>query len=131
VDTGVSCVAASDSELYVGTYGGTVYKRPLSDLLTDVRPIYPGRPSVFSLSQNYPNPFNPSTIISYQLPMNSHVVLKVYDILGREVMTLVSEREQAGTHSAKFDGASLPSGVYFYRLQAGNFRETKKLMLLK
>ena len=84
-----------------------------------------------SLSQNYPNPFNPTTLISYQLPVSGQVTLKVYDMLGREIATLVSERENAGSYSVKFDGSRLSSGVYFYRLQAGSFSQTKKLMLVK
>ena len=85
----------------------------------------------FALSQNYPNPFNPTTMIDYQLPINSHVVLKVFDVLGREVKTLVNGRQNAGNHAVAFDGSRLPSGVYFYRLQAGSYSSTKKLLLLK
>ncbi|MFZ1082004.1 MAG: T9SS type A sorting domain-containing protein [Candidatus Kryptoniota bacterium] len=90
-----------------------------------------GIPDSYELLQNYPNPFNPSTIISYQLPVNGTVTLKVYDVLGREVKTLVNERQNAGSHSATFNGSNLPSGVYLYRLQAGNFGKTKKLVILK
>ncbi len=85
----------------------------------------------FELGQNYPNPFNPSTVISYQLPVASEVSLKVYDVLGREVATLVSGRQEAGRYSVPFNAASLSSGVYFYRLQSGSFVETKKMMLVK
>ncbi len=88
-------------------------------------------PGKYTLYQNYPNPFNPSTTINYQLPANSQVTLKVYDVLGREVTTLVNERESAGSYSIKFDGSSLPSGVYFYRLQTSSFMQTKKLVLIK
>ncbi len=88
-------------------------------------------PKDFSLLQNYPNPFNPSTIISYQLPMSSHVTLEVYDALGREIRTLVDTRESAGTYSVSLDGSNLPSGVYFYHMQAGTYSATKKLLLLK
>ena len=88
-------------------------------------------PDQFVLEQNYPNPFNPATIISYQLPRTSHVTLRVYDILGREVATLADGREDAGTHSVMFDGSRLSSGVYFYRLTAGSFSDVKKLMLIK
>ena len=90
-----------------------------------------GVPTAFALDQNYPNPFNPSTVISYQLPINSAVKLAVYDLLGREVQTLVNTRQAAGRYSTMFTAASLPSGVYFYRLQAGTFMQTKKMLLLK
>jgi hypothetical protein len=90
-------------------------------------------PSTFSLAQNYPNPFNPSTLIGYQLPEASHVSLKIYDELGREVATLVDEFQQAGIHNSTLNiqNWSLPSGVYFYTLKAGEFMETKKMILLK
>jgi hypothetical protein len=90
-----------------------------------------GLPKVFALEQNYPNPFNPSTVMSYQLPVASNVSLKVYDVLGREVATLVNGRQEAGRYSVSFNAASFASGVYFYRLQAGNFVQTKKMMLVK
>jgi len=90
-----------------------------------------GLPKVFALEQNYPNPFNPTTVISYQLPVASEVSLKVYDVLGREVMTLVNGRQEAGAYNFTLNAASLSSGVYFYRLQSGNFVSTKKMMLVK
>ena len=85
----------------------------------------------YQLNQNYPNPFNPSTVISYQLPTAGFVTLNIYDVLGREVRTLVNQREHAGNYSVTFDAHHLPSGVYFYRLQAGTYTQTKKLLLLK
>ncbi len=88
-------------------------------------------PTKFSLSQNYPNPFNPSTAIRYQLAAVSHVTLKVYDLLGREVATLVNQRQNPGSHTVMFDAGKLPSGVYFYTINAGVFRETKRMMLMK
>jgi hypothetical protein len=87
--------------------------------------------SRFELSQNYPNPFNPTTVITYSVPVGSAVSLKVFDALGREVTTLVSDYVPAGRHLAKFDATSLSSGTYFYRLVAGSFTETKKLVLVK
>jgi gluconolactonase len=83
------------------------------------------------LYANYPNPFNPATVISYQISAISQVSLKVYDVLGREVEILVSERQSEGSHLATFNANNLPSGVYFYRLQAGSFTQTKKLLLIK
>ncbi len=97
-------------------------------------------PTEFKLEQNYPNPFNPTTVISYQLAVDSYVTLKVYDLLGREVSTLVNEYQPAGVHNSQFairnlpagrQGSQLSSGIYFYRLQAGNFIETKKMILLR
>ncbi len=88
-------------------------------------------PKTFLLEQNYPNPFNPSTTIRYQLPFAGNVSLKVYDVLGREVMTLVNRRQEAGAYNFTLNAASLSSGIYFYRLQSGNFVQTKKMMLVK
>ena len=88
-------------------------------------------PTKFSLQQNYPNPFNPSTIIKFELPKASHVNLSVFDILGCEVGVLVNERRGAGVHEVKFDGSNLASGVYFYRLQAGDYVASKKMLILK
>ncbi len=88
-------------------------------------------PERFSLFQNFPNPFNPSTVISYQIPVNSNVTLEVYDILGREVATLVNEEKPAGSYEAQFYGDGLTSGIYFYRIKAGSYTETKKMILLK
>jgi hypothetical protein len=88
-------------------------------------------PVQFSLSQNYPNPFNPLTTIKYGLPTDEHVTLKVYDILGREVHTLVNEVVKAGYQQVSFDASQFSSGVYFYRLDAGSFTRVKKLLLLK
>ena len=88
-------------------------------------------PKEYGLSQNYPNPFNPSTNISFSLPSRSFVLLKVFDVLGREITTIVSEELSAGNYSRQWNASNLPSGVYFYRLQAGEFVQTKKLMILK
>jgi len=88
-------------------------------------------PKAFALTQNYPNPFNPSTVFSFSLPANSLVSLKVYDVLGREVSVVLSQEMPAGNYSKQWNAAALPSGVYFYRLEAGSFAETKKLLLLK
>ncbi len=88
-------------------------------------------PAEFKLMQNYPNPFNPTTRINYQLPLISKVSIKVFDILGREIATLVNEEQPAGNHEIIFDGNKLTSGIYFYRMQSGDFVQTKKLILLK
>ncbi|MHA1989162.1 MAG: T9SS type A sorting domain-containing protein, partial [Promethearchaeota archaeon] len=85
----------------------------------------------FTLSHNYPNPFNPSTKIKYQIPKLSYVILKVYDVLGNEITILVNEDKSIGSYEEEFDGSGLPSGVYIYKLQAGSFVETKKMVLMK
>ncbi len=90
----------------------------------------------FDLQQNYPNPFNPSTKISYTIPSNvksemSNVVLKIYDVIGNEVATLVNEQKPAGNYEVNFSAAQLSSGIYFYKLQAGSLVETKKMILLR
>ncbi|MDP3150182.1 MAG: T9SS type A sorting domain-containing protein [Ignavibacteria bacterium] len=96
-----------------------------------------GKPTTFALNQNYPNPFNPSTVISYQLPANSYVTLKVYNAIGTEVAALVNEYKEAGSYNYEFGSASggrnyeLTSGIYFYTLRAGSFVQTKKMVLLK
>ena len=88
-------------------------------------------PKEFQLFQNYPNPFNPSTAILYQLPERSFVTLKVYDIIGNEITTLVRGEKPAGEYEIEFNAVALPSGVYFYKLQSGNFVETKKMVVIK
>ena len=107
----------------------------LTKILKEESTLHPG---VFMLSQNYPNPFNPATVISFYLPagqagspLTSHVTLKVFDIIGREVATLVNEERQAGSYTVQWNAEGFASGVYFYRLQAGSLNETKKLMLQK
>ncbi len=89
------------------------------------------RPIQYQLDQNYPNPFNPSTTIRFGLPHQSYVRLVVFNALGQEVASLASEEMSAGYHAVRFDGSRLSSGVYFYRIQAGNFSATRQLMLLK
>ncbi len=88
-------------------------------------------PKVFSLSQNYPNPFNPTTNIMFGVPKNSMVTIKVYDLLGREVAVLLNEQKQAGTYQVDFNAASLSSGVYFYRMEAGTFADIKRMVVIK
>lgn len=98
---------------------------------SNVIEIEVGMPKTFGLEQNYPNPFNPSTTIAYQLPVASDVSLKVYDVLGREVATLVNARQEAGRYQIPFNASNLASGIYLYRLQAGGFAQTMKMKILK
>jgi hypothetical protein len=88
-------------------------------------------PIEYSLTQNYPNPFNPTTIINYSIPAFSNVVIKIYDVLGKEVATLVNEEKPAGSYKVQFDASNLSSGVYLYKLQSGSFVETKKMTVIK
>ena len=88
-------------------------------------------PTAYALMQNYPNPFNPTTIIAYDLPATTRVTLKIYNILGQQVATLVNDTQNAGRYTAQFDARSIASGVYFYHLQAGTFNQVKKMMVLK
>jgi hypothetical protein len=98
---------------------------------TDVQENFSGMPRVFALNQNYPNPFNPTTQISYNIPKESYVSLKVYNLIGQEVATLVSGNQIAGMHDVSFDASHLSSGVYMYRLQAGTSVDVKRMLLLK
>ena len=108
------------------------------DDVVGVEDVENNAPNNFRLEQNYPNPFNPSTIIRYSIPVETlratstaNVVLKVYDILGTEVSTLVNKEQSAGNYSIKFNANNLPTGVYFYQISAGQFIETKKMILIK
>ena len=88
-------------------------------------------PTEYNLSQNYPNPFNPSTKIKYSIPQSANVVIKVFDVLGNEIETLISGEKPAGTYELTWNAANLPSGVYFYQLRAGDYIAVKKMLLLK
>lgn len=85
----------------------------------------------YKLNQNFPNPFNPSTNISYYLPVSSFVTLKVYDITGKEIVTLVNEYKQTGSYQVTFNGINLSSGIYYFRISAGGFSQVRKMMLIK
>lgn len=138
----VLSLAASSTHLFatVGNLG--VWRRPLSDLITSVEATDQNLPSGFALYQNYPNPFNPTTTIEYQIPNSNRqlgfgasdlgfISLKVFDVLGREVATLVGEIQSAGVKSVQFDARHLASGVYIYRLQAGEFSASRRMILMR
>ncbi len=101
------------------------------DPLIAINPVSLEIPNNFKLEQNYPNPFNPTTIINYQLTINSFVTLKVFDLQGREIQTLVNRKQSTGHYSAEFNAANLSSGIYFYTLQTEDYKETKKMILVK
>ena len=129
---GVYSLVPSASNLFAVTSDDTVWRRPLSDMITSVHEVSGIEVlKTLSLAQNYPNPFNPTTTISFTLSSKSFVSLKEFDLLGREVATLVNEPKPAGTPAQEWNAVNVSSGIYLYRLQAGTFAETKKLLLLK
>ncbi|HED38767.1 MAG TPA: T9SS type A sorting domain-containing protein, partial [Ignavibacteria bacterium] len=123
-------VYVSGNYAYVADGGDGLYILH-NDLITGVNDDKVNIPEAFSLKQNYPNPFNPTTTISYKLPKQSFVSLKVYDMLGRELAVLVNEEKPMGNYKVNFNASNLSSGIYFYRLTAGSFVETKRMVLLK
>ena len=98
---------------------------------SDVVSVVIEMPIEYALDQNYPNPFNPSTVITYSIPQKSNVSLKIYDILGNEIAALVNEQKEAGSYKVQYDASKLSSGVYIYSIQAGEFLETRKMILMK
>jgi len=122
-------VVSSGGTLFVGTRGYGAF-RSVQSVLT-VGAEHNGIPRYIDLRQNYPNPFNPSTTIRFSIPWSAEVSLKIFNLLGEEVATLVSGLKDAGTHTVQWDATGHPSGVYFYRLRAGEFIETKKLILMR
>jgi len=114
-------------------YGGKYYNLFIdtTENLIGIQNHSVNSPTVYSLNQNYPNPFNPSTLITYQIPKSGNVKLSVYNVLGQEVKVLVNEFKQAGEYNVKFDAYDLPSGVYFYKIQSGDYTDSKKMALIK
>ncbi|MEO8666636.1 MAG: T9SS type A sorting domain-containing protein [Ignavibacteria bacterium] len=113
--------------------GYQILPRDLDDfsITTGINSVSGINPDNFTLHQNYPNPFNPNTVIKYDVPSSSNVSLKVYGILGNEVETLVNEMQTPGAYSVEFNGSTLSSGVYFYKITAGNFTDMKRMVLVK
>ncbi|MBK9334352.1 MAG: T9SS type A sorting domain-containing protein [Ignavibacteria bacterium] len=105
----------------------------VNGLITGIEPnsSFSAIPDRYSLSQNYPNPFNPTTKINFSIPKQGIVTLRVYDVLGKEVMTLVNEQKPAGNYSINFSAANLSSGAYFYRLESGEFKDIKRMIVVK
>jgi ligand-binding sensor domain-containing protein len=130
----VLSLGANTQFLFAGTVSSSIWCRPLSQMITVITAVHETdfQPKTFSLEQNYPNPFNPSTTIAFGIPARSQVTLKIYDLLGKEVATLVNNEIVAeGSYTKQWNAQNFPSGVYFYRLQAGSFTQTKRLVLLK
>lgn len=123
-----SVVRVNESYVFVATFSGLILRAPIPviGIENNIEKVIN-----YSLLQNSPNPFNPTTLIKYIVPKKSSVTIKIYDVMGREIQTLINGYIEAGTHEVEFTGVSLSSGVYFYKLSAGNFTETKKMILLK
>ena len=130
-------IVPSNRTIRIASHGNGVYERKLLPIQTDVE-NEGENPIRFQLEQNYPNPFNPTTTLKYSIPVGdayyaspTNVTLKIYDVLGREVATLVNKEQQPGSYEVIFDASGLTSGVYYYKLTAGSFVETKKMILIK
>jgi hypothetical protein len=123
----ISLIVDQQDHLYAGTNKGLFMGTGIMTRIDEKNKV----PSTFSLNQNFPNPFNPTTVISYGLSVYGRVTLIVYDLLGREVKTLVNEVKRPGRYQVTVDGIDLPSGVYLYRLATGSYVETKKMILIK
>lgn len=133
----VNAVTILNNYIFAGTLDQSVFRRPLNEVI-GIKQISSEIPVSYSLEQNFPNPFNPSTTIKFSIPENgkvktenNFVVIKVYNLLGREVATLVNEHLIPGTYAVTFDGAGLSSGLYYYKLTAGSYSETRKMILMK
>ncbi|MGD0337799.1 MAG: T9SS type A sorting domain-containing protein [Bacteroidota bacterium] len=129
--TTVRSFAISGNYLFAGLDDGNVWRRPLDQMITSVRQITDETSDEFTLEDNYPNPFNPNTTIQFSLPKATYVTLNIYDNLGQEVAKLVSQQMNAGTYTREWNASGFASCVYYYRLEAGTFVETKKLLLLR
>ncbi|HEY5123726.1 MAG TPA: T9SS type A sorting domain-containing protein [Ignavibacteria bacterium] len=139
----IASLLITNNYIFAGSFHHSIWRRPLLELITSIQNISSEIPSEFSLFQNYPNPFNPTTKIKFEIPLSKVeeppwrwgrqgvVSLKVFDILGKEVATLVNEQLIPGNYEVTFDGSKFASGVYFYQLRSGEFVAIKKLILLK
>jgi hypothetical protein len=121
------CVMASDHVYHVSSDTTTIEVTMGVIVGTQTTEV----PTAVALNQNYPNPFNPATMVSYALPATADIALTVFDVTGRQIRVLASGRQPAGTYEVTFDASRLPSGIYFYRLEAGSFTETKSMMVLR
>jgi photosystem II stability/assembly factor-like uncharacterized protein len=132
-NTQVNALAVLGSNLFAGTNAYGVWRRPIAEMITSVEQMSAESPQELRLWQNYPNPFNAGTVIGYRVQGIGYrdIRLAVYDLLGREVAVLVNEKKAPGDYEVKFDGSSLSSGVYFYRMQVDDFVQTRRLLMLK
>jgi len=127
----VYILAVHDTYLFAGTDGSGAWQRPLSEMITSVEKISTKMPIHFRLSQNHPNPFNPTTTIALTLPSKSYVTLKVFTVLGKEVATLVDGAKKAGSYQVRWNANRFASGIYIYRIKAGNQTISKRMLPIK
>ncbi|MCX6165869.1 MAG: T9SS type A sorting domain-containing protein [Ignavibacteriae bacterium] len=125
----MNSIYGSGMYLYAGVNCNGIYRRG-ANIITTINNTSENIIS-YKLFQNYPNPFNPNTIIRFQIKDSRLVTLKVYDILGKEVATLVNEKQSPGVYEVTFDGSQFPSGIYFYKLETDSYRETKRMLMIK
>jgi len=130
-NTMVNTLFVKDTLIFAGTLSGTIYKRSLSQMVTTVNILSNELPDKFSLNQNYPNPFNPVTSISFYIPKKSMVTVKVYNIQGKEIQELTNKDFEAGDYNLIWDATQYSSGIYFCTMKAGDFTETKKMLMIK
>lgn len=126
----VNALLIANNYIYAGTEGHSLWRRPLSDFV-GINNISTEIPLSYSLCQNYPNPFNPSTNIRYQVKNKEIVKISVFDMLGKEIETLVNEKQSPGTYEVSWNGSAYPSGVYYYKINSGDYSETRKMVLIK
>ena len=127
----VASLTITDKYLFAGTSNQGIWRRPLSNLVSSVNLDNKNIPASFKLDQNYPNPFNPTTKIEFSIKKSGFVTLKIYDVLGKELATLVNENLPAGNFDVNWNAQNFESGIYLYRLQTNNFTDTKKMLLIK
>ena len=124
-------IAVTPRETIVALVGNELYTNDTTFVTTGIIGKNEKRPLSFLLNQNYPNPFNPSTTINYRIAKAGKIVLKIYDLLGKEVNTLVDENKPSGSYSVAFNASNLPSGIYIYALRSDGFASNNKMILLK
>jgi len=128
---GVHSIAIAGTTIFAGVDSSGIWRRALGDVVSAIRDVGDPLPDRFAVDQNFPNPFNPTTTITFSVPQNVHVTITVFDILGHQIQTLISQEYSAGTFNVGWNASLLPSGVYVYRIQAGAFQATRKMVLQK
>ena len=127
----IEAIVINNTRIFAGAKYDGLYVRSLSEMVSMEQDTSENITMDYYLAQNYPNPFNPSTTISYVIPKQEMVQLKIFDITGREIIELINEVEEQGKHEISFEASKQPSGIYYYRIKAGNFVLTKKMILIK